>query len=225
LLRVGPTLVRAFIGLDVPAPMPKESLPAPVEGATPGGLIVVGSHVSLTTNQLTELKEAHSEIPSFVVDVPQVLDPATRGAHVDHLVVEVSAALTRGEAIIETSRTVTTGATAAASLDVARHVSDAVSEIVRRVVAVRPPRFVIAKGGITSSDVATEGLAIRRARVLGPMLDGIVSLWEPVGGPASGVPYIVFAGNVGGETSLREVVDRFRPTVPSATTTNQGKVK
>jgi uncharacterized protein YgbK (DUF1537 family) len=65
---------------------------------------------------------------------------------------------------------------------------------------------VIAKGGITSSDVATDGLQIRRAIVRGPMLPGIVSLWEPVDGPAKGIPYVVFAGNVGDDRSLLDVV-------------------
>ena len=45
-----------------------------------------------------------------------------------------------------------------------------------------------------------------RALVRGPMLPGIVSLWEPQDGPAAGVPYIVFAGNVGDDDSLARVV-------------------
>ncbi|MCB1255217.1 MAG: hypothetical protein KDB39_18685, partial [Austwickia sp.] len=75
--------------------------------------------------------------------------------------------------------------------------------------AQRPPRFVVAKGGITSSDVAARGLSIERAMVRGPMLPGIVSLWEPIDGPARGIPYIVFAGNVGGPSSLAEVVHKL----------------
>jgi uncharacterized protein YgbK (DUF1537 family) len=85
-------------------------------------------------------------------------------------------------------------------------VSAAVVAVVRRTLEARPPRFVVAKGGITSSDVATSGLGIRRAVVRGPMLPGIVSLWQPVGGPAEGIPFVVFAGNVGDDRSLLEVV-------------------
>jgi len=77
---------------------------------------------------------------------------------------------------------------------------------VRQTLDRHPPRFVIAKGGITSSDVASEGLQIRHAIVRGPMLPGIVSLWEPVGGPATGIPYVVFPGNVGDDRSLLHVV-------------------
>ena len=42
------------------------------------------------------------------------------------------------------------------------------------------------------------------------MLPGIVSLWEPVEGPAQGIPYIVFAGNVGDDDALADVVDPLR---------------
>ena len=80
-------------------------------------------------------------------------------------------------------------------------------EVVRGIVATRPPRFVVAKGGITSWDVAARGLSIGRAMVRGTMLPGIVSVWEPMDGPARGIPYIVFAGNVGGDDSLADVVD------------------
>jgi uncharacterized protein YgbK (DUF1537 family) len=72
-----------------------------------------------------------------------------------------------------------------------------------------PPRFVIAKGGITSSDVAAFGLEIRHAVVRGPMLPGIVSLWEAVDGPAQGIPYVVFAGNVGDDDSLAAVARKL----------------
>ncbi len=64
----------------------------------------------------------------------------------------------------------------------------------------------MAKGGITSSDVASRGMQIRHAVVRGPMLPGVVSLWEAVEGPARGIPYVVFAGNVGADESLLDVV-------------------
>ncbi|WP_212754210.1 nucleotide-binding domain containing protein [Nakamurella aerolata] len=71
------------------------------------------------------------------------------------------------------------------------------------------PRFVVAKGGITSSDVARHGLEVTRATVRGTLLPGLVSLWQPESGPATGVPYVVFAGNVGDVDALAEVVDRL----------------
>ena len=74
------------------------------------------------------------------------------------------------------------------ALHIARTVSAALVGTVREIVAQVRPAFVLAKGGITSSDTATEGLGIRRAWSRGTMLPGIVSLWEPVVRPRPGHP-------------------------------------
>ena len=69
------------------------------------------------------------------------------------------------------------------------------------------PAFVIAKGGITSSDVGTKALRVRRAEVMGQLLPG-VPVWRT--GQESrfpGTPYVIFPGNVGEDSSLREAVE------------------
>ena len=58
---------------------------------------------------------------------------------------------------------------------------------------------------------AVRGLGIRRAEVLGQLFRGIVSVFRPVEAApeAVGVPYVVFAGNVGDENTLAEVIETF----------------
>lgn len=209
--RVGPPFVRARIGQEVHLPLDHDDLVAIRQGGlaenSVGGLVVVGSHVQQTTRQLEALR-AIDKPTEVEIDVPVVLTSG-RDGHLDAIVDQVLTELPRGNVVVRTSRTRVTGSDAADSLAIARAVSDAVVEVVQRVLAGYPPRFVIAKGGITSSDVAARGLGMTRAFVRGPMLPGIVSLWEPVAGPACGIPYIVFAGNVGDENSLAEVVDKL----------------
>lgn len=209
LYRVGPPFVRGRIGQEVHPPLTRADVDAIGTGGVgehaAAGLVVVGSHVGLTTRQLDALR-ARSAPQELEIDVAAVLGP-DRDAHLAVIVDSAVAALATGTTVVRTSRTLVRADTAQASLDVARRVSAAVVEVVQRILATRPPRFVIAKGGITSSDVATLGLGIRRAFVRGPMLPGIVSLWEPVDGPARGIPYVVFAGNVGDDESLADVVD------------------
>ena len=96
-------------------------------------------------------------------------------------------------------------------LATARKVSAAVTQVVRAALDARPG-WVIAKGGITSHDVAVHGLGIRRATVLGQLLPGMVSVFRPEDADerAVGMPYVVFAGNVGDEGTLAEIVERFR---------------
>ena len=69
------------------------------------------------------------------------------------------------------------------------------------------PAFVVAKGGITSSDVGTKALQVKRAAVLGQIRPGI-PVWRT--GPESrfpGTPYIIFPGNVGEVETLKEAVE------------------
>lgn len=211
LYRVGPPFVRGRIGQEIREALSGEEA---YEGNTPstaGGLIVVGSHVGLTTRQLNALTAQHSAARIIEIDVEKLL---VSGAdeYIGTVVAAVVDALHSGDVIVHTSRLLIKTDDAAASLKIARTVSAAVVAIVNRTLKTFPPRFVIAKGGITSSDVAAHGLEIRHAIVRGPMLPGIVSLWEPVDGPAKGIPYIVFAGNVGDDESLAQVTRKLSNT-------------
>jgi uncharacterized protein YgbK (DUF1537 family) len=216
IVRAGPPFPRALVGQEPHPPLTSEDLAAVRAGGlaedAQGGLVVVGSHVAQTTRQLSRLIERRA--PHQVeLDVTSVLGE-DGVAYVQAVAAEAAAALADGDVVVSTSRRLVAPADRDEALAVARRVSTGLVQVVQQVLAVRPPRFVVAKGGITSSDVAARGLGIERAMVRGPMLPGIVSLWEPVDGPARGIPYIVFAGNVGGPESLADVVDLLaRPIV------------
>ncbi|WP_051973300.1 four-carbon acid sugar kinase family protein [Cryobacterium sp. MLB-32] len=203
--RVGPPFVRARIGQAIRQPLTAADAFGHTAPPLAGGLIVVGSHVAMTTRQLEALKRQHASARVVEIDVAALL-ASESSTHLGEVVDEVVAALAGADVIVQTSRLLVSTTDPAESLRIARTVSAAVVEVVQRVVARTRPRFVIAKGGITSSDVAALGLQIRHAIVRGPMLPGIVSLWQPVDGPATGIPYVVFAGNVGDDESLVTVV-------------------
>jgi uncharacterized protein YgbK (DUF1537 family) len=204
--RVGPSFVGARVGQGTQRPIEDGALAELVGDGH--GLVVVGSHVGLTTRQLARLAErrpfAHVEL-----DVPALLDGSTAERAVGDAVAAATAALASGPVVLSTSRRLVTGADEQSSLQLARTVSDALTRATGQVVAARRPSYVVAKGGITSSDVATGALGIRRAVVRGSLLPGLVSLWEPAEGPARGLPYVVFAGNVGDEDALADVIDRL----------------
>ena len=208
--RVGPPFLRARIGQRRRQPLSTEGMSH--DAATRGGLIVVGSHVGLTSRQLAHLT-AHRDLAAIVeIDVPRLLDPATGTQEVARAVAAASEALHHGDVVLHTSRTLVRTDDPDESLRISRRVSQAVVDSVHAIAEARTPRFVIAKGGITSSDVATRGLDIRRAHVKGSLFPGIVSVWEAVDGLAAGIPYVVFAGNVGDDTSLTAAVQRLSAT-------------
>ncbi|MGK3955633.1 four-carbon acid sugar kinase family protein [Arthrobacter sp. R4] len=215
LYRVGPPFGRARIGQEIRAELSGAEAYAGNTPSLAGGLIVVGSHVGVTTRQLKALTEQHSAAHIVEIDVEKLLAAETEtaaDAYLDQTVDTVVDALRSGDVIVHTSRLLIKTDSPAESLRIARTVSSAVVAVVNRTLKTFPPRFVIAKGGITSSDVAAHGLEIRHAIVRGPMLPGIVSLWEPVDGPAKGIPYIVFAGNVGDDQSLADVTRKLSNT-------------
>lgn len=215
LYRVGPPFGRARIGQEIRKELSGAEAYAGNTPSLAGGLIVVGSHVGVTTRQLEALTEQHSAARIVEIDVEKLLAAETETAadvYLDRTVSTVVDALRGGDVIVHTSRLLIKTDNPAESLRIARTVSAAVVAVVNRTLKIFPPRFVIAKGGITSSDVAAHGLEIRHAIVRGPMLPGIVSLWEPVDGPAKGIPYIVFAGNVGDDRSLADVTRKLSNT-------------
>ncbi|MEV5302961.1 NAD-dependent epimerase/dehydratase family protein [Amycolatopsis methanolica] len=114
--RVGPSFVRARTGQDAPPPIEDDTLAALVRPDA-HGLVVVGSHVGLTTRQLARLGErrhfAHVEL-----DVPAILDDPE--VHIRDAVGRAVEALGIDLVVLSTSRALVTGADEAESLDIAR---------------------------------------------------------------------------------------------------------
>jgi uncharacterized protein YgbK (DUF1537 family) len=209
LYRTGPSFPQPLAGLR-PRPPLRSSDIWPGGGPTGHGLVVVGSHVGLTSRQV-EVARARGDLTEVELEVPAVADPTRRDTHVAEVTRRVVGALARSDVLLFTSRTLMRRTDPAASLELSRTVSGAVVEVVHGAVAAGPA-WVVAKGGITSHDVALRGLGIRRATVLGQLLPGLVSVFRPVQAlpRVVAMPYVVFAGNVGDETTLAYVIDLLR---------------
>jgi uncharacterized protein YgbK (DUF1537 family) len=187
-----------LLGSDAPAPL--------------SGLVVVGSHVGRTGQQLAALLEQPGVV-AVELSVPAVLDPARRGAAITAASRAAREALGRGETpVLVTTREVVQGDGPEDQLRISQSVSAALVSAVRGLGGAQGgvPGWVVGKGGITSSDVGTEALGARRAIVLGQVRPG-VPVWRL--GPETrypGLPYVVFPGNVGGPETLAEVVALLR---------------
>ena len=209
LYRTGPSFVRARGGIPEKGPLSPEELyrRRPRRGH---GLVLVGSHVDMTTRQLGHAL-ALEGVRGVELSVPRLLEDAEREAEIQRAATEVNAGLAESEVVVYTSREVVGGGPGRTGFEVGRAVSDALVEVMRRVDREAPLAFVVAKGGITSSDVGTRGLGVRRAEVAGQMLPGIVSVWVlPEESAFPGLPYVIFAGNVGGPDSLARVIEILR---------------
>jgi uncharacterized protein YgbK (DUF1537 family) len=171
--------------------------------ATGGGLFVIGSYVPKTTAQVDHLL-ASPGIVAAEIQVLSLLDLAERDGEIARVARLADGALREGQDVaIYTSRRLIAGDDATKSLAIGQQVSSALVAIVRNIK--QRPRYFVAKGGITSSDLAVKGLDVRRAMVEGQILPG-VPVWRT--GPESRFPdltYVVFPGNVGGPTAVADV--------------------
>ncbi|CAI9299752.1 unnamed protein product [Lactuca saligna] len=218
LCRTAASFVSARIGIIPKAPILPNDLG--ISKGKSGGLIVVGSYVPKTTKQVQELKlQCDHNLRSIEVSVDKLAMKSAeeREEEISYAADMADVYLRTGkDTLVMSSRELITGKTPSESLDINFKVSSGLVEIVRRIKT--SPRYILAKGGITSSDIATKALEAKRARIVGQALAG-VPLWQL--GPESrhpGVPYIVFPGNVGDTKALAEVVKSWaRPVRISST--------
>ena len=204
LVRTAAGLVRPLAGQSLHALLSGRDLIDPTAAA---GLVVAGSYVPKTTQQLDALQTDAARRGLPLATVSLEVDRLLAGeAEAQRAAAETQRHIAAGtHVLLRTSRQLVTGRDAFESLSIGRRVSEAVVEAVAGVQA--PLRFLIAKGGITSSDIATKALGIGRAVVEGQLLPG-VPVWRA--GPESRRPnlaYIIFPGNVGSPTAL---ADAFR---------------
>ena len=206
LYRTAASFVRSRIGLDAGDGLLSGDLL--VSPSNNGGLFVIGSYVPKTTSQTSTLFEL-TDVAPIEVRVDALLDVAARNQEISRVVELTNHTLGTGaDAAVYTSRSLVTGSDAASSLDIGRLVSESLVEIVSSIS--HQPRYLVAKGGITSSDIATKALGIRRAKIIGQALPGVPA-WrcgEETRYP--GMTYIVFPGNVGEDDALAQIVKKVK---------------
>ncbi len=170
------------------------------KNARTGALFIAGSYVPKTTAQMTALIRQTDILP-VEVPVELLLDKTLRIKTIEQTGKQVTDALTNGrDTLIYTSRKLITASDPGHSLAIGQSISDGLTAIVRSISC--RPRYILTKGGITSSDLATKGLQVRRAMVLGQVLPG-VPVWQ-LGDESlfPGMSYIIFPGNVGDDDAL-----------------------
>jgi uncharacterized protein YgbK (DUF1537 family) len=204
LYRTAASFIPARLGLPPRPLLTASDLDLPASG---GGLIIVGSHVPQTTSQLQALL-AMPGLHSTEVRVPALLDEHQRQAEIERVVKQVESGLgSQQDVVIYTSRQPVQGKDIESSLQLGRQISGSLAAITR-LLSTRP-RYLLVKGGITASDLATQALQVQRAIVLGQLMPGI-PVWRL--GSESRFPhlcFIVFPGNVGDTQALVTAVSRL----------------
>lgn len=204
LCRSSATLVPIRAGMESGKPV---TFPKKKSELAAGALIVVGSHVPKTTGQLNWLLK-NGAYKTIEVPVSEVLKSANSMAWAIELSRKIDEWLSQGNAVVVyTSRKLEVGADDRSNLVINARVSSFLVSLMKEL-TVRP-KFIIAKGGITASDLATDGLSAEKAFVLGAVIPG-VPVWQmDAKSKFPGIRYVVFPGNVGDEMALETVYDRM----------------
>lgn len=205
LFRTAASFVQSLAGIP-PRPVLEPWQLMDLEPNKNGGLIIVGSHVPKTSSQLSHLIENGKDLVSFQLDIPKLLQEPDETLF--PLSADINKAIETGNSVVLfTSRERIDAPNEAANLALSQTISRSLVSLVQSLAS--RPRFLIAKGGITSSDIATDALGVRKAIVLGQILPG-VPVWT-LGSETRfpGLAYIIFPGNVGGPDALTEAYQKL----------------
>ncbi|MDP2432952.1 MAG: four-carbon acid sugar kinase family protein [Pseudomonadota bacterium] len=204
LFRSAASLLTALAKLP-PQPVAAEAMHVYVRKNQPGA-VIVGSHVKKTTAQLEKLLE---EPGVFAIEVEVDRIAQGRGALLKSVLEQAALAHAAGAtSVIYTSRGERQFPDQATRLAFGEAVSGFLMDVVRGLPTTLG--FLIGKGGITSNDVLSDGLALKAASVLGQILPGCSVVRCPADHPRfPDLPVVIFPGNVGDDDALATAVRRL----------------
>ncbi|AFZ02777.1 four-carbon acid sugar kinase family protein [Calothrix sp. PCC 6303] len=214
LFRSAASILTALANLP-PQPISAENMAEYVRDGKPGA-VIVGSHVKKTTQQLEKLLEAEGT-EGIAVDVSELLGEGSdlSATLLSKVMKQIEEAYNAGNTpVIYTSRKEINFEDIKTRLDFGTQVSNLLMDIVRGLPS--DIGFLISKGGITSNDVLSNGLALTSARLLGQILAGCSMVITSSEHPQfPNLPVVLFPGNVGDESALATVYQRLVKTVNS----------
>lgn len=179
-------------------------------GNTNGGIVLVGSHVNKTTLQVEELRQCKHPIEFIEFNQHLVLEEGGLAGEVRRVVRLAEEKIKAGQTVViytRRDRFDLPTSDPEAQLRVSVEISGAVTSIIGNL-TIRP-NFIVAKGGITSSDVGTRALRVKRATVIGQIAPGIPVWMTGDESKFPNMPYVIFPGNVGEVSTLRDVVEKL----------------
>jgi uncharacterized protein YgbK (DUF1537 family) len=214
LFRSAASILTALAALP-PQPIAAENMAQYVRQGKPGA-IIVGSHVKKTTQQLAALLQVEG-IVGIEVNVARLLDDGTNQSAtlLTEILESTRVVHAAGKTpVIYTSRQELSFKDVKTRLDFGAKVSGLLMDIVRGLPS--DIGFLISKGGITSNDVLSNGLALTSARLLGQILAGCSMVLTPSDhSQFPNLPVVLFPGNVGDADALGTIYQRLTQTVLS----------
>ena len=166
------------------------------------GLVIVGSYVELTQLQFEHTRRTLDDLVSVELDVKKVLNDDLRRRTELEAIKDIDEAFNNNKDVLFfTSRQRVVSDKG--QIAVGQIVSNSVINVIRQLK--NAPGWVVAKGGITSYDVAKKGLNLKQALIKGQIKKGV-----PVWAADSGAVLTIVPGNVGKEDTLTQIIQELR---------------
>ncbi len=207
LFRSAASILTSLAGLGK-QPVVPEDMGRYKKTANPG-VVLVGSHVQKTTQQLEQLL-TEPGVMGIEVDVVRLREQPNQrdlllGEILERLYTTYQANKT---SVVYTSREELTFPNIQERLDFGGIVSSLLMDVVKGLP--KEISFLISKGGITSNDVLSKGLALKSVGLLGQILPGCSMVRTPKDHPQfPDLPVVLFPGNVGDVRGLLTVYHRL----------------
>lgn len=174
-----------------------------------GGVVMIGSHTDKTTRQLNKLREL-KDLVFIEYDSDKILDKKLEEETVR--VAELASKIIKDgrTPVIYTNRKVLSlpDDTKEDALVRSAAISEGFTDVVAKLEC--EPAFIVGKGGITSSDIGTRALKVKRALVLGQIQPGVPVWKTDERSRFPNIPYVIFPGNVGDDDTLFNALEALR---------------
>jgi uncharacterized protein YgbK (DUF1537 family) len=208
LFRTAASIVKSIAGIQDRPYLSANEIVSNDESQNNGGFIIVGSHTNKTTEQIKELMSKYP-IEQIEMSVVKVLNKETRIEELTRVCQLVDQNISSNrDTLVYTSRDLISAEDKEENLKISQTVSSSLVKVIRSLKV--KPKFIIAKGGITSSDVATDGLDIKYAKILGQAIAGVPVWLTGSEAKFKDTPYIVFPGNVGDKDSIAQIFENIK---------------
>ncbi len=198
--RTAASFVKVFTyNEDIPLLTGRDIIVSPsVKGKT---LLLAGSYTGKTSSQLDHLMHSRDVFPIEISVTALIEKRSSRESEIQRLIQVCDQCLFEGgNPVLFTSRTLITGDN---HLETGSIISDSLVRIISDLK--QRPEIIITKGGITSSDIISRALMIKKAKVKGQIIPGVPVISAGSESKWPGIPCIIFPGNVGNQESLMEI--------------------
>jgi len=187
--------------------VPKRIFVKSIDNEKKIGIIIVGSFVKKSTEQLNYLIENSDNIHPILLNIDNLFKNTQ--SEIEKVInITINSINKNKTPLIYTSRKLKIGKGEAQNIFISRTISDCLASIIKNIKI--KPKYIITKGGITSSDIATKALKVKKALVLGQIYPGIpvLKISNPV--KFRNLPLIIFPGNVGDKRTLLKIYNDLK---------------